>query len=212
MDPTALPTDNLYKFIALSGLVLVGFLAWLVWRTQRELLTTLEEVNLRNARSTANVDLLAALQAIADRKEQGLKSREDSLKQSARAGHQPTDADWARVAQLREDYVRAEAANENRLERIAEVRREQKELEVVATALQDKAKSFRKFRLAYVLASSAALAWAGLGFVLWYYRLQAPLDAQLRLETEVIMKDLEAKKLSLARAVPTRPMGDAHEP
>jgi len=32
MDPTALPTDNLYKFLALAGLSLSGFCGWLIWR------------------------------------------------------------------------------------------------------------------------------------------------------------------------------------
>lgn len=31
MDPTALPTDNLYKFLALSGLAIVGFSIWFGW-------------------------------------------------------------------------------------------------------------------------------------------------------------------------------------
>ena len=32
MDPTKLPTDNLYKFLALAGLSLAGFCGWLIWK------------------------------------------------------------------------------------------------------------------------------------------------------------------------------------
>ena len=41
MDPTALPTDNLYKFMALAGLALAGFCVWLLWKTRDDTLAKL---------------------------------------------------------------------------------------------------------------------------------------------------------------------------
>lgn len=41
MDPTGLPTDSVYKFIALSGLAIAGFAIWFWWtRTQQFLKTS----------------------------------------------------------------------------------------------------------------------------------------------------------------------------
>src|SRR5688572_2341923 len=36
MDPTSFPTDNLYKFLALSGLALAGLCAWLWWKLREQ--------------------------------------------------------------------------------------------------------------------------------------------------------------------------------
>ncbi|HEX2873079.1 MAG TPA: hypothetical protein VHP33_17575 [Polyangiaceae bacterium] len=36
MDPTSLPTDNLYKFIALAGLGVAGFCVWFWWAKVHE--------------------------------------------------------------------------------------------------------------------------------------------------------------------------------
>jgi hypothetical protein len=41
--------DNLYKFAALSGVALVGFLIWLTWRVQREIQAGLLELSVNKA-------------------------------------------------------------------------------------------------------------------------------------------------------------------
>jgi hypothetical protein len=45
-----LPVDNRYKFAALSGVALAGFLLWLSWKTLRELQATLLALAIKTAR------------------------------------------------------------------------------------------------------------------------------------------------------------------
>lgn len=89
MDPSSLPTDNIYKFLALSGLALSGFCTWLRWRliegvekqvytVRRDVLVMTSQVTWDDAESTRMLSLTSTLKKDVEdgrRKAADLKSR-----------------------------------------------------------------------------------------------------------------------------------------
>lgn len=78
VDPTALPTDNLWKCMALAGLMLAGFCGWLIFKI-------LSQVYLSLDRTSAASTRLAA-QAEADRVQtlDGVKEANARLKRASK--------------------------------------------------------------------------------------------------------------------------------
>ena len=93
MDPTALPTDNLYKFMALAGLALAGFCAWAIWKVTRfigESAMSLAEGDVRLHARRRNLETFISLTPTGAGREQeiidrGLLLDEELAIQEARA-------------------------------------------------------------------------------------------------------------------------------
>src|SRR4051812_13688935 len=86
MDPTALPTDNLYKFAALSGVALAAFLLWLTWRIQRELESDLLAIRVKQARGAVAATRVQDLGAIVSKRQEQLETRAATIIADAKLG------------------------------------------------------------------------------------------------------------------------------
>ncbi len=210
MDPTALPTDNLYKFAALSGVALAGFLIWLTWKVQRELQAVLLTITLKQRMSVVAVKRLQDLETINDVKVTQLENERNRLNEAAVAG-KLTEADERRREDLKAEYKDAVKDNVARLDEQYKVRKAQAKLGALVEGLQFQILVFKKQKRQYVIATFAALAWSIAGFGLWYCKLQMPLDKKLKLEADVATIELQVKKAALARPMAESPSFPARQ-
>jgi hypothetical protein len=200
MDPTALPTDNLYKFAALSGVALAGFLIWLTWKVQRELQAASLAITVKQRMSQVAVKRLGDLEQINDVKIAQMNAKFARLKADAVAG-KLTEADDKRMEELKAEYKDAERDAAVRLDEQYKARKAQAKLGALVEGLQFQVLVFKRQKRQYIIATFAALAWSIVGFGLWYCKLQMPLDEKLKLEADVETIELQIKKAALARPV-----------
>jgi hypothetical protein len=199
MDPTALPTDNLYKFAALSGVALIGFLSWLAWKTQRDLQAALLAITVKKRLAEVALERLKFIEKITTLKETQLSEKLADLEAEASG---LSEANRKRLEDLKADFEVAETQRATQLDEQYGTRKTLAKLNASAEALMDQVRIFNRQRRQYTIATMAALAWSIGGFGLWYYKLQMPLDAKIKLEAEVATIELQIKKVALARANP----------
>src|SRR5882762_6140472 len=126
MDPTSLPTDNLYKFMALSGVAIVGFFIWFVWKTQREIRGLLTEIEIRKARNEVAQERLNHLLTISDMKAEQRNAKLDRLNAIRNSGA-ATDDDLETARKLDEEYKIADREAIAALQETYPVKQEQAE-------------------------------------------------------------------------------------
>ena len=200
MDPSSLPTDNLYKFVALSGIALVAFTLWLRWKLQNELEADLLSLMISKAKSEAAVSHLSSLESIENLKEDLLQKQAAPLKAKIAQG-------TATAAEVEELNTKLKAATEAAIERLKAQYPVSAEIRVgnaTADGLKTKVQAFKKIKRQSVMAIYASLAWSLVGFGLWYGKLQAPLDNKLKLEAEVTTAELQIKKKQLQESAASK--------
>jgi hypothetical protein len=196
MDPTSLPTDSLYKFMALSGVALVGLILWLLAKAQRAHLTNLSVLETENAKHKSEVDNLSDLERLQSDRERAIGDRFEALKQLAASGNVTATA-LAELAKVREEMEAAKQRGDELLELQHRLRAARAVLDAVASGVKREldlnARDNRRYSLVFLFAA----LWSFAGFGLWYLNLQRPTDAKMRLEAEVTTADLQLKKASL---------------
>jgi hypothetical protein len=173
VDPTSLPTDNLYKFVSLAGLAIAMGATWIHWKQADRFHSRLDTAHRRVARHSAKaVKLQAILRRAADLSATGKLSDEVEAKRLAR-----------RAADL-----------EDELEHDGEL------LHVTAdanlTEARERGVPFYAVMGAFILGGVMMIR----GFTLWYTRLQVPLDRATADATREQKAKADLAELELKRA------------
>jgi hypothetical protein len=184
MDPTSLPTDNLYKFMALGGLFLTGFGGWLFWKLrveERNKVTLWEESNVRNE---VQLDL-------ADKREMTLLRRKGAIEVAF-----TTERDPDKKARLQKAL---EAAEDKLAKHLEKTSKHKEQFKLWTNQFN---RLFRNRLLDVVLALCCVamvvgLACAGIGFSSWQSRLQNYADEQVQVELDLKRVELKQKQLEL---------------
>ena len=188
MDPTSLPTDNLYKFMALAGLMLAGFCGWLRWKFLENQHAELATIKQELSRIEATTDVLVSRIHL-------LKDSSVRFGQGAdEATNEGTNAYYAellkgasqKIDETLEEQQAAHVAAVNARGRLEAVNARQDRYEVAVTTLT------------YVAA--LGLVTSACGFGLWYVNLQWYTDRQTKADFEDHMQELAAKRITREKA------------
>ena len=158
MDLASLPTDNLYKFLALSGLTIILFFTYLNVRYRSGLWARLDAVRRKQARINAEHEAL-------ETENEYLKALGEAVK-----GGTP---DQTRDVLSKRDILR---------ERFGKLKDLSKTTEIDVAAILRIEGQLRWLNRISLAAIVVGLAMASSGFALWYYRVQVYEDQELRLK------------------------------
>lgn len=188
MDPTHLPTDNLWKFMALAGLACAGFCGWLMWKMFEYARSAEEREDETAARLKAKTISLAARLA---------QLRIDNDQFTLALSETQNDATNLFYANLLRE-VRSEIAS-------AAARQEALDEEFSAAQVRLSAVRAHSAFLYKMVRFPAVFMFAGvvlscLGFERWYGNLQVYTDHQTRADFEDHVAELAAKRTARDRA------------
>jgi hypothetical protein len=214
VDPTALPTDNLYKFMALSGLGIAGFCLWFWWQRFQQLKDKLIGLRLdlaaskhKGAQTLADTERLeAALDGFAA---DTAKIRETFEEKRARfEALKASDPSPRELDQFTQELVGANDALDRLGERVANGRERLGAVRVEAQAnkadtsrmdvqyktLRSEGVLLDSLARALFAAGSFGLILSAAGFAGWYINVQWYADRQAKAEFEDRMAELSAKR------------------
>jgi hypothetical protein len=169
MDLSALPTNNLYQFLALGGLLLliVSLLGpWKQWERLEE-----RHMDAQRALDTTKVEIEALKLAVARHKARaeecgGVFNEDGTFKVPPRLTPEQAEA--------------VRGVSEALLQKAAEVRRAQASNTALAAYVGRTRARLRWLLLVAIGAGVVAVVLSGLGFYLWYTRVQVYQDELLR--------------------------------
>jgi len=145
MDIPSLPTDNLYKFLAIAGVMLFGF-------SFAFPMVQIDELDLKYAVWRSDLDLMGLEIQIAD---ESIKMAEGRKNLSSKE-----------VLELKRN-------NQDNRRKLLQIKNKLRELDVIHQRI-----IFYRWFFVGGIILGAVMAFAGFG--LWYYRIQRPLDIQLK--------------------------------
>lgn len=182
MDPTALPTDNLYKFMALAGVLAAGFCIWLAYRIWNHIIQRADQMEIEEAQLSLRFDAASARAKL-------FEAQSEAYAQDAqRAGDTASREQAFALIAGRQDALPAERRQLDSLEQdratLAHKRKALHEVDGLGTAAAR----------GLLVACACAVAVSMFGFILWYTRVQWYADKQAKAEFEDRMAELAAKR------------------
>jgi len=221
----SLPTDNLYKFVALSGVLLValGFIA--PWTSATEFNAQFRSLDLDFSYNEIEVkamdhdvnELVERGQAAEDRetilRSQLSQARLDTTGQISKPGIMELEQQLASTE--REKDALAESARAFRA-RILESRRHQAAARNALNAAKEASERHTMLRVFAVALTFIGVSMASWGFRCWYTRVQRHLDAQLAAQMASTSSASPSPKETVAEperlstsALPVAPLGNS---
>jgi hypothetical protein len=187
MDPTALPTDNLYKFMALGGLALVGFCIWMrlkITDTLGKVVSDVEGSMLKTKSLMAPIE--ATTKSFFDRVASGQEEAGDE-------GYWSSEA----FRNVQQHMKESEPALAQQMASIRGAFADTEQLYVTVRGLFDRSKqTLEQLKLFSYLGAIVM----GIGFGLWYAKLQRYQDQTTILQRDKAQLELEAAKAGLEDA------------
>lgn len=196
VDPTALPTDNLYKFLALAGLMLAGFCAWLEYKMR-------ESHSLATARLREQAAVLRTrLDGTAARNERGQKETMQLRATLSEYQSRPDKVTHQEVADLS-----AAQAEQERMVKGLTAERDAFAVEIAVTEANISAQEawlrrHRPLLWALQITIITGLLLSCIGFDLWYRNVQWYADKQTKADYEDHMAELAVKRAARAKVKP----------
>lgn len=212
MDPTALPTDNLYKFMALAGLGIAGFCLWFWWTRWRSFLSedhrVAREAAVARERMAASSFRTKRLDLALDANRQAAKAIEVAVEEAHEKRRQAPPNDLGALKRIQRSlntWERELGERQGELDRLASTheqnRAKHERLVLVLSALDVELESrirerarLMTLRKAMVVSGAVGLTMAASGFSLWYLKAQWFIDQQTMADFEDHMAELAEKR------------------
>jgi hypothetical protein len=192
VDPTALPTDNLYKFMAFSGLVAAGYAVWIVYK----LLVDHEDRLLVVARRKAAIEYQ---RGGIEKKTKSIVARLEGLYKIAQAKQlenpkgNASQSDVNTAGKLKSDL-------EELVSRQDALAKRQGRLNAELAHFQQRAFGNRAAIVVLTVVAGISMAVGAQGFRLWHTRYQVYVDKQTKADFEDHMAELAEKKAARGKS------------
>jgi hypothetical protein len=181
MDFTSIPTDNLYKFMALSGLVVAGSSVWFLWKKAEEHRDKIHQHRIRIA------DLGEVLQLL-DTQQKLNRERLERLEGAASKTQNEREKKY-----FTDEGCKLLEESKELLRQFADSSRELSKIEADSSGQLEDLKSLSKI-ISYLRGwMLAGMVLAGSGFYLWHVRFQ-------KFQDQMIEMQLEGMRLANAEA------------
>ncbi len=210
VDPTGLPTDNLYKFLALAGLGATGFCLWFWWTRRNLLLTERMDIDRELARAESRLDRSERLLADHVKAQHATRAARDALEGDVAKflAEKPPDAAvehfrvhlQARAKEISEQQDRDFAAVARSEVLVFDNKEALRDLETRAKAHVQQRNDVAWLGTWMLAAASVGLIISAAGFYLWYVRVQWFIDKQTRADFEDHMAELAEKSAARQKA------------
>lgn len=193
MDPTSLPTDNLYKFMALSGMGIVGFAVWFRWKRLQSFADGLSKARIENS------GLMTELEQIHESLSIQSELAED-LRRTIEEEGKSDDVDEAWRQRRNNDITRVETRLEDHEARLSAVAAALGRSSETTKSILAHQEQFQWLHGATLGLALVGVALSCCGFTLWYFKLQWYQDRQTDVQTKTVEQQLEIAKLQRQRA------------
>jgi hypothetical protein len=200
VDPTSLPTDNLYKFLALSGLALAAFCTWSCQKAWATVHNAADAFRLKAVESKGRHSLMRTFADPVAESAAELARRAEALDASYEKGDHDEHGLETEVEALNSEIADAVSVLSAGTKLTSELATKLEVLDKRVELTFGRVSSQVWFYKAGIV---AGLAVSACGFALWYVKLQAHLD-QMTIDNGIESKAAKAKadlaELELAKA------------